>query len=85
MARGYRPARRPGRREFKAEAQAIAREGWKWIDVAVDFPYGHTHHLRKLKGVPTGLAPDEQATIDALNGRVRQARGRISERRRVAG
>ena len=66
MAGGYRPARRPGRREFKAEAQAIAREGWKWIDVAVDFPYGHTHHLRKLKGVPTGLAPDEQATIDAL-------------------
>jgi ParB family transcriptional regulator, chromosome partitioning protein len=53
--------------KLKADAQAIAGEGWKWIEVAVDFPYGHTHHLRKLKGAQIVLTPDEQATIDALN------------------
>ncbi len=53
--------------KLKAQAQAVAREGWKWTEVAVDFPYGHTHRLRKLKGVQTDLTPDEQATIEALN------------------
>jgi ParB family chromosome partitioning protein len=52
---------------LKADAQTIAGEGWKWIEVAVDFPYGHTHRLRKLKGMQTDLTADEQATIDALN------------------
>ena len=27
--------------KLKAEAETIAAEGWKWIEVAVDFPYGH--------------------------------------------
>ena len=29
--------------KLKAEAEAIAAEGWKWIEVAVSFPYGHDH------------------------------------------
>jgi ParB family chromosome partitioning protein len=45
----------------------IAGEGWKWIEVAVDFPYGHTHRTRKLKGAQADVSADEQATIDALN------------------
>ncbi len=28
--------------KLKAEAETIAAEGWKWIEVAIDFPYGHT-------------------------------------------
>jgi ParB family transcriptional regulator, chromosome partitioning protein len=50
-----------------AEAETIAKEGWKWISVAVDFPYGHTGGLRELEGKPADLATEEQATIDALN------------------
>ena len=53
--------------KLKAEAEKIAAEGWKWIEVDVDFPYGHTHHLRELDGTPTDLTAEEQATIDALN------------------
>ncbi|HEX3704399.1 MAG TPA: ParB/RepB/Spo0J family partition protein, partial [Vicinamibacterales bacterium] len=53
--------------KLKAEAETIAAEGWKWIEVDVDFPYGHTHHLRELEGTPTDLTAEEQATIDALN------------------
>jgi ParB family transcriptional regulator, chromosome partitioning protein len=53
--------------KLKAEAEAIAAEGWKWISVAVDFPYGHTGGLRELEGMPVDLGIEEQTTIDALN------------------
>ena len=53
--------------KLKVEAEMIAAEGWKWIEVAVDFPYGHTRGLRALEGVAADLSPEEQATIEALN------------------
>ncbi|MGD9631930.1 MULTISPECIES: ParB/RepB/Spo0J family partition protein [unclassified Afipia] len=53
--------------KLKAEAETIAAEGWKWIAVAVDFPYGHTDGLRELDGEPVDLTTDEQATLEALN------------------
>jgi ParB family chromosome partitioning protein len=53
--------------KLKLEAETIAAEGWKWIEVAIDFPYGHTHGLRELEGVATDLTAEEQATIEALN------------------
>lgn len=53
--------------KLKAEAERIAAEGWKWISVAVDLPYGHTTRLRELEGKPVDLTSEAQATIDALN------------------
>ncbi|OJU35765.1 MAG: DNA-binding protein [Alphaproteobacteria bacterium 65-37] len=52
--------------KLAAEAQKIAGEGWKWIEVAIDFRYGHAHHLRRLDGVTFDLTPQDQATFDAL-------------------
>ena len=52
--------------KLKAEAETIAAEGWNWVEAAVDFPYGHEHHLRRLDGTPEGLTAEEQATIAAL-------------------
>jgi ParB family transcriptional regulator, chromosome partitioning protein len=52
--------------KLAAEAEKIAAEGWKWIEVAVDFQYGHAHHLRRLDGVEVELTPDEQTTFDAF-------------------
>jgi ParB family chromosome partitioning protein len=52
--------------KLKAEADKIAAEGWKWIEVNVDFPFGHTHGLRELEGTATDLTTEEQATIEAL-------------------
>jgi ParB family transcriptional regulator, chromosome partitioning protein len=52
--------------KLKAEAEKVAAEGWKWIEVSVEFPFGHTHHLRELEGTPTDLTAEEQATIEAL-------------------
>ncbi|MEO6781150.1 MAG: ParB/RepB/Spo0J family partition protein [Bradyrhizobium sp.] len=53
--------------KLKTGAEMIAAEGWKWISVAVDFPYGHTNGLRELDGVPADLTDEERATLDALN------------------
>jgi ParB family chromosome partitioning protein len=52
--------------KLAAEAEKIAAEGWKWIEVAVDFRYGHAQRLRRLDGVEIELTPDEQTTFDAL-------------------
>lgn len=52
--------------KLKAEADAIAAEGWKWIEAAPDFPYGHTFGLRQLRGEPVALTSEEGAARDAL-------------------
>jgi len=48
------------------EAEPIVTEGWKWIEVAPDFPYGHTCGLRRISGEISVLTSEEQATSDAL-------------------
>jgi ParB family transcriptional regulator, chromosome partitioning protein len=53
--------------KLTAEAEILAKEGWKWISVAVDLPYGHASGLHEVGGKPADLTIEEQATIDALN------------------
>ncbi|WP_315783208.1 MULTISPECIES: ParB/RepB/Spo0J family partition protein [unclassified Bradyrhizobium] len=52
--------------KLKTEAEQIGAEGWKWIEAAVDFLFGHTHGLRELRGEPAELTADEQAAVEAL-------------------
>ncbi|WP_276947310.1 ParB/RepB/Spo0J family partition protein [Haematobacter massiliensis] len=52
--------------KLKAEAQSIAAEGWKWIEVAMTFPYGHDHGLRQLVGTTVDMTEEERATREAL-------------------
>ena len=52
--------------KLKATADQIAEEGWKWIEVAVSFPYGHDHGLRELSGTTIDLTDEERATREAL-------------------
>jgi len=51
--------------KLKREADGITTEGWKWIEVAPDFPYGHTYSLRRVHGAPTPLTTEEEAARDA--------------------
>jgi ParB family chromosome partitioning protein len=53
--------------KLKAEAETVAKEGWKWVEAAVDFPYGHDRHLRRLDGAAVDFTAEEQAAFDALN------------------
>ncbi|MGH6797136.1 MAG: ParB/RepB/Spo0J family partition protein [Roseiarcus sp.] len=52
--------------KLKVGAESIAAAGWKWIEVATEFPYGHDHGLRELDGVPADLTDEERATREAL-------------------
>lgn len=52
--------------KLKADAEAIAAEGWKWIEVAPDFAYGHAFGLRQLRGETVPLTAEEEASRDAL-------------------
>ena len=48
------------------EAEKLRGEGWKWIEAAVDFPYGHSSGLRRLMGEAAPFTEEEQAVRDAL-------------------
>jgi ParB family chromosome partitioning protein len=52
--------------KLKAEAEALATEGWKWIEVAIDLPYAYSHGLRRLAGDPAPMTDEERATHAAL-------------------
>src|SRR6202790_3630602 len=52
--------------KLQAEAETLRVDGWKWIAVAPDFPYGHTAGLRRLSGETVDLTDEERASHDAL-------------------
>jgi ParB family chromosome partitioning protein len=54
--------------KLKREAEQLGAEGWKWIAVAIDFPYGHANGLRRLTGEIVPRTHEEQATREALRG-----------------
>jgi len=51
--------------KLEREAEAIRAEGWKWVEVAPDFAYGHANRLRRLRAEVV-LTDEEQAAYDAL-------------------
>lgn len=52
--------------KLKADADAIQEaEGWKWIEAAFDYPYGHTSGLRRFYGAQAEMTEEELARYDA--------------------
>ena len=51
-------------------AITIGAEGWRWVEVAPDFAYGHTYGLRQLRGETVPLTAEEEATLAALQQEV---------------
>jgi ParB family chromosome partitioning protein len=47
--------------KLQAEAQALAGEGWKWIEVSADLPYGFGYGLRRLSGEAAPMTEAEAA------------------------
>ncbi|WP_306120643.1 MULTISPECIES: ParB/RepB/Spo0J family partition protein [unclassified Roseitalea] len=52
--------------KLKEEAEAIRAEGWHWIEVGTDFPYGHTYDLRRIRGEAEPMSEEEEKTYEAL-------------------
>ncbi|WP_454919285.1 ParB/RepB/Spo0J family partition protein [Xanthobacter sediminis] len=56
--------------KLTVEAESVAAEGWKWIEVAPDFAYGHTFGLRQLRGEPVPMTAEEEAARKAVQAEV---------------
>jgi ParB family chromosome partitioning protein len=52
--------------KLDAAVAAIAAEGWKWVEAAVDFHYGHTYGLREIEGEAPETKAEDEARIEAL-------------------
>ncbi|MDB5550864.1 MAG: yubM, partial [Rhizobium sp.] len=53
--------------KLTADAEALkTEEGWRWVDAAFDFPYGHTSSLRRFYGERAEYTEEELARHDAL-------------------
>jgi len=51
---------------LECEAEAVRAEGWHWIEVAPDFPYGHHFGLRQLRSDDVALTTEEETEREAL-------------------
>lgn len=52
--------------KFKVLADQLAGQGWKWIEAAVDLPYGHANSLRKLANLVEPLSNEERQMREDL-------------------
>ena len=48
------------------KAEAVGIEGWKWVEAALDFPYGHTIGLRRIHGAQPEVSDAAQAAHEAM-------------------
>ncbi|AVC52496.1 ParB/RepB/Spo0J family partition protein [Rhizobium leguminosarum bv. viciae] len=66
--------------KLKADAEAIqVSEGWKWVEAAFDFPYGHTSGLRRFYGEQAEMTEDELARYDATRAKYDKLDAEYSE------
>ncbi len=52
--------------KLKLLADQISEEGWKWVETALSFPYGVTHGMREIEGMPVDLSEEELAAKSSL-------------------
>lgn len=52
--------------KLRTAADEIAAEGWRWIVVDVDLPYGHAQGMRSVTGSFVDLTEEERASREAL-------------------
>lgn len=52
--------------KLREDAEAIQAEGWHWVEMDTDFPYGHTYGMRRIHGEAEPMTDEEAAAYDAL-------------------
>ena len=65
--------------KLEREADAVRAEGWKWIEVAPELPYGHTYGLRRLRGKDVPMSDEEVAARNALQAEFDQLEAKYAE------
>ncbi|RVD33154.1 ParB/RepB/Spo0J family partition protein [Mesorhizobium sp. M4A.F.Ca.ET.020.02.1.1] len=51
---------------LKIDAETIRADGWKWVEAAISFPYGHTSGMRRVYAEPAEMSTEEIARHDAV-------------------
>ncbi|MDN5925587.1 MAG: ParB/RepB/Spo0J family partition protein [Hyphomicrobiales bacterium] len=52
--------------KLKVDAEAIRADGWKWVEAAISFPYGHTSGMRRVYAEPEEMSAEEIARHDTV-------------------
>ena len=52
--------------KLKLDAETIRADGWKWVEAAISFPYGHTSGMRRVYAEPAEMNAEEIARYDAV-------------------
>jgi ParB family chromosome partitioning protein len=65
--------------KLERESDTVRAEGWKWIEVAPELPYGHTYGLRRLRGKEVPMSDEEIAARDALQAEFDQLEAEYAE------
>ncbi len=53
--------------KLQAAADDIRAEGWKWVEAALSFPWGHTRQFAEIDGKEVPLSDEETARLEALH------------------
>jgi ParB family chromosome partitioning protein len=51
--------------KLKLDAETIRADGWKWVEAAISFPYGHTSGMRRVYAEPAEMSAEEIARYHA--------------------
>ncbi|WP_367160598.1 ParB/RepB/Spo0J family partition protein [Kozakia baliensis] len=53
--------------KLSSAAEDIRAEGWKWVETALSFPWGHTRDFVEIEGTPIALSEEEAGRLTALH------------------
>jgi ParB family chromosome partitioning protein len=65
--------------KLERDARAVAAEGWKWIEVAPEFPYGSTYGMRVITSQRAPLSEEEIAKVEALRAQAEDIEERYAD------
>jgi ParB family chromosome partitioning protein len=65
--------------KLEREADTVRAEGWKWIEVVTELPYGFGHGLRHLSGREVPMTDEETATRDTLQAELDRIEAEYAE------
>ena len=52
--------------KLREDAETVRAEGWHWVEMDTDFPYGHTYGMRRIAGESEPMSDEEATTYEAL-------------------
>ncbi len=65
--------------KLEREADTVRAEGWKWIEVVTELPYGFGHGLRQLNGREVPMTDEERANRDTLQAELDRIEAKYAE------